>query len=40
MGCSGPVADRGALFPVRRDKEKLRQCLMTAINNAEGFGLM
>jgi len=46
---NGPDSDRlptahtcfnHLLLPEYSDKEKLRVCLMTAINNAEGFGLM
>eukprot|EP00286_Rhodomonas_abbreviata_P003077 CAMPEP_0181344412 /NCGR_PEP_ID=MMETSP1101-20121128/32159_1 /TAXON_ID=46948 /ORGANISM="Rhodomonas abbreviata, Strain Caron Lab Isolate" /LENGTH=631 /DNA_ID=CAMNT_0023456213 /DNA_START=77 /DNA_END=1970 /DNA_ORIENTATION=+ len=46
---NGPDSDRlptahtcfnHLLLPEYRDVDKLRRCLMTAINNAEGFGLM
>uniref|UniRef100_A0A7S0W7Q4 HECT-type E3 ubiquitin transferase n=2 Tax=Hemiselmis tepida TaxID=464990 RepID=A0A7S0W7Q4_9CRYP len=46
---NGPDSDRlptahtcfnHLLLPEYSDKEKLRVCLMTAINNSEGFGLM
>ncbi|KAJ1478636.1 hypothetical protein T484DRAFT_1629602, partial [Baffinella frigidus] len=46
---NGPDSDRlptahtcfnHLLLPEYTDKEKLRRCLMTAINNSEGFGLM